>query len=100
MPCVVAVNHFTHDTDAEHALRRERLAGQGVSAVLVRHWAAGGRGAADLAREVVRLCERPNRFAFVYEDSDSPWEKMHRLPVCSEPRRALRVRRAQFSRPD
>ena len=79
MPCVVAVNHFTHDTDAEHALLRERLAGQGVSVVLARHWAEGGRGAADLAREVVRLCERPNRFAFVYEDSDSLWEKMHKI---------------------
>jgi len=79
MPCVVAVNHFTHDTEAEHALLRERLAGQGVSVVLARHWAEGGRGAADLAREVVRLCEQPNRFSFVYEDSDSLWEKMHKI---------------------
>ena len=79
MPCVVAVNHFSHDTEAEHALLRDRLAGQGVPVVLARHWAEGGRGAADLAREVVRLCAMPNRFSFVYDDSDSLWEKMRKI---------------------
>jgi len=79
MPCVVAVNHFSHDTDAEHALLRKRLAERGVPVVLARHWAEGGRGATDLAHEVVRLCNLPNRFAFVYEDADTLWQKVTKI---------------------
>jgi formate--tetrahydrofolate ligase len=79
LPCVVAVNHFTADTDAEHALLRERVAAWGVPLRLARHWAEGGAGAVDLAREVVRLCEQPGRFRFVYEDAEALWEKMRKL---------------------
>jgi len=74
--CVVAVNHFTADTEAEHALLRERVAAWGVPLQLARHWAEGGAGAADLAREVVRLCETPSTFRFVYEDAQTLWDKM------------------------
>jgi formate--tetrahydrofolate ligase len=47
--------------------------------VLARHWAEGGKGAADVAREVVKLCETPNKFSFVYEDSDPLWDKMKKI---------------------
>jgi len=79
MPCVVSINHFIHDTEAEHALLRDKLSVLGVPVVLARHWADGGKGAADVAREVVKLCEAPNNFSFVYEDSDPLWEKMKKI---------------------
>jgi formate--tetrahydrofolate ligase len=79
LPCVVAVNHFTADTEAEHALLRERVAAWGVPLQLARHWAEGGAGAVDVAREVVRLCDGPSAFRFVYEDADSLWDKMKKV---------------------
>jgi formate--tetrahydrofolate ligase len=83
LPCVVSINHFSADTDAEHALLRERVARMGVPVHTARHWAEGGAGAVDLAREVVRLCEAsgdgPSRMRFVYEDADTLWEKMRKI---------------------
>ena len=46
-----------------------------------RHWADGGAGAAELAHEVVRLCDLPSRFHFVYEDADTLWEKMRKIAI-------------------
>ena len=76
IPCVVAVNRFVSDTEAELKLVEARMAELGVSAVLANHWAEGGKGAADLARVVVDLCERKSSFHFVYEDADTLWEKI------------------------
>jgi formate--tetrahydrofolate ligase len=45
------------------------------------HWADGGAGAAELAREVVRLCEQPGTMRFVYADEDTLWEKVTRIAV-------------------
>jgi len=81
LPCVVSINHFSADTDAEHALLRERIGRLGVSVVTARHWADGGAGAAELAHEVVRLCDSPSRFHYVYEDADTLWEKMRKIAV-------------------
>jgi formate--tetrahydrofolate ligase len=79
MPCVVSVNHFIHDTDAEHALLRDKLGKLGAPVILARHWAEGGKGAADVARKVIELCEGKNNFSFVYEDSDPLWDKMKKI---------------------
>jgi formate--tetrahydrofolate ligase len=83
LPCVVSINHFMADTDAEHALLRERIGALGVPVLTARHWAEGGKGAADVAREVVRLCEQPgeqtSELRFAYEDADPLWEKMRKL---------------------
>jgi formate--tetrahydrofolate ligase len=79
LPCVVSVNHFIQDTDAEHRLLREQIGALGVPVLTARHWAQGGAGAADVAREVVRLCEQPSRLRFVYEDADPLWEKMRKI---------------------
>jgi len=79
IPCVVSINRFTFDTDAEVSLVSERLKKLGVEVVLANHWAEGGKGAADLARKVVELCEKPSRPTFVYEDSDSLWEKITKI---------------------
>ncbi len=79
MPCVVSVNHFLYDTDAEHALLRDKLARLGAPVILAKHWADGGKGAAEVAKKVIELCEGKNNFHFVYEDSDPLWEKMKKI---------------------
>jgi len=58
LPVVVAINAFTSDTRAEHALLAETCRAQyGVDCILCRHWAEGGPGAAKLAQAVVQLCD-------------------------------------------
>jgi formate--tetrahydrofolate ligase len=76
LPCVVSINHRTEDTDAEVQLLMDKLSHHGAKVILARHWAEGGKGAAEVAREVVRLCEQPSDFKFVYEDSAPLWDKM------------------------
>ena len=77
LPLVVGINHFTSDTDTEVALLRKKVEAMGVKVVLATHWADGGAGATDLAREVVELCEDPKQMTFVYEDSATLWEKIN-----------------------
>ena len=77
LPCVVAINNFTFDTEAEINLLREKLDRYGVKVVLSKHWAEGGAGAEDLARTVVETIDQEeNNFHFVYEDDMSLWDKM------------------------
>jgi len=80
LPCVVAINHFNHDTEAEIALIRRRMAAESTTVVLARHWAEGGKGAEDLAREVVRLAEgSENHFHYVYDDDIPLWDKVRAI---------------------
>jgi formate--tetrahydrofolate ligase len=76
LPCVVAINHRAEDTDAEVKLLQDKMAHHQAKVILARHFAHGGKGATDLAKEVVRLCEEPNSFKFVYDENDSLWDKM------------------------
>ncbi len=76
LPCVVAVNHRTHDTEAEVKVLMERLGKLGCKVVIAKHWADGGKGAIDVANVVVELCEQKNNFKFVYEDDLPLWDKM------------------------
>ena len=68
LPCVVAINAFPTDTEAELRLVEEKCRELGVRAVLSEVWAKGGEGGKALAEEVVRLCEQPctEEFAFSY----------------------------------
>jgi len=66
LPCVVAINAFPTDTAEELALVEKRCNELGVNVALSEVWAKGGEGGMALAREVVRLCEEPNHFDFVY----------------------------------
>ena len=77
LPAVVAVNRFPTDTDAEIALVIEKCRALGVNVVLSTVWADGGKGGEALAEEVVRLCEKPNRFTYCYEASAPIKEKIH-----------------------
>ncbi len=76
LPCVVAVNRFPTDTDAEIALVIEKCKALGVNVVLSTVWAEGGKGGMALAEEVVRLCELPNDFSFSYELDGSIEDKI------------------------
>jgi len=79
IPCVVSFNRFTHDTAAEIDLVKSKVKNLGVPFVMATHWGDGGKGAADLARTVVDLCEKPSTPAFVYEDADPLWEKIRKI---------------------
>ena len=80
LPCVVAVNRFPTDTQAETDLVIKKCREVGVNCVLSTVWADGGNGAVELAREVVRLCdEGENNFEFSYESELSIEEKINKL---------------------
>ena len=79
IPCVVSINKFTSDTAAEVDLLKVRMSKLGVPVVLATHWGDGGKGAAEVARVVVDLCEKPSRVTFVYEDSDTLWDKINKV---------------------
>jgi formate--tetrahydrofolate ligase len=79
IPCVVSINRFTFDTEAELKLVTERMKKLGVQVVTATHWGDGGKGAAELAKIVVGLCEQPSQPAFVYEDADPLWSKIEKI---------------------
>jgi formate--tetrahydrofolate ligase len=76
LPCVVSINHRAEDTDAEIRQLIERAGQQGVKVISAKHFAEGGAGALEVAKEVVRICEQPNEFKFLYEDALPLWDKM------------------------
>ncbi|HIU27730.1 MAG TPA: formate--tetrahydrofolate ligase [Candidatus Fimisoma avicola] len=76
LPCVVAVNRFPTDTEAELAMVKEKCAALGVNAVVSEVWGKGGKGGIQLANEVVKLVEGENDFHFVYEDDLTLKEKI------------------------
>ena len=76
LPCVVAVNRFPTDTDAEIALVIEKCRELGVNVRLSTVWAEGGNGGIELAKEVVKLCEEENDFTFSYELDTTIEEKI------------------------
>ena len=79
LPCVVAINAFPTDTEAELKLVEEKCHELGVNVALSEVWAKGGEGGKALAEEVVRLCEAPNDFTFSYEDNMSIMEKLNAI---------------------
>lgn len=79
VPAVVAINHFTTDTDAEIAAVKAVAAGLGAEAVLCRHWADGSAGIAALAETVVRIAESPSSFHPLYPDSLPLFSKIERI---------------------
>jgi formate--tetrahydrofolate ligase len=77
VPVVVAINHFTSDTDAEVAAVKEYVARHGAEAILCRHWAEGSAGIEDLAHKVVELAESGQaKFEPLYGDDLPLLEKI------------------------
>ncbi len=79
LPCVVAVNKFPTDTDAEVNLVIEKCKEMGVNVVLSDVWAKGGEGGIEMAEEVVRLCEKDNDFTFSYDSNDTIENKIEAI---------------------
>ena len=80
LPCVVSINQFTSDTPAEIELIKKRMQTLGVNVVLASHWGEGGKGAAELAKVVVDLCEsNTQQMSYVYDDQDTLWEKINKV---------------------
>jgi len=82
LPCVVCINHFPTDTDAEVALLQRHVEQLGGRAVVGRHWAKGGAGAEELAHAVVELLEQGATHRYVYAEEASLWEKIE--AVCTK----------------
>lgn len=80
LPCIVCLNHFTLDTDAEVDMLIKRCESLGVKGVVSKHWAEGGAGAEELATVVADVVDNnPGTHQFTYEDSDSLWEKIEKI---------------------
>jgi methylenetetrahydrofolate dehydrogenase (NADP+)/methenyltetrahydrofolate cyclohydrolase/formyltetrahydrofolate synthetase len=77
VPVVVAINRFKDDTDAEIELIRRRAQETGAEdAVVSTVWADGGAGGAALAEAVMKACEKPSSFRFLYPDDYSIKQKI------------------------
>ncbi len=80
LPCVICINHFTFDTEAEIALLEEKCAMLGAKAVVSKHWAHGGAGAEGLAQEVLNIVDnREPKFNFVYDLELPLWNKIEAI---------------------
>ena len=104
LPCIVAINRFSHDTPAEIALLKDRIAHHSVPVVVCDHWARGSQGALDLAESVVEtIATTRANFKFVYDEQDSLWEKITKVAtriygaseVVADTRIRARIRRYQ-----
>ena len=76
---VVAINRYIQDTDKEIKLLEKRLKEKGVELSLTEVWAKGGKGAEDLAKKVIKLCDEKSDFKYMYEDSDDVIEKIRKV---------------------
>lgn len=81
LPCVVAINAFPTDTEAELKMVEEKCREKGVNVRLSEVWAKGGEGGKTLAEEVIRLCEeeKSDRFQFVYDRDTTIEEKLNAI---------------------
>lgn len=77
LTCVVAINHFDQDTDAEIELVKTTVESYGAKAVVAKHWAQGGAGAEELAHAVVESLDNNDKTCqFLYDDDMPLWDKI------------------------
>ncbi|UOA08803.1 formate--tetrahydrofolate ligase [Methylobacter sp. S3L5C] len=80
LPCVVCINHFTFDTDAEIALLQQKCADLGATCIVSKHWATGSAGAETLAQAVIDIVDnREPGFTYVYDENLDLWEKIETI---------------------
>jgi formate--tetrahydrofolate ligase len=80
IPPVISINRFSADTDAEMALVEEHAKKLGVVALMADHWAEGGKGALDVAREVVKVADAGKaKLKLLYPDDMPLLEKIHTI---------------------
>ncbi len=76
---IVGINKYITDTDNEIEYLRKKLEEKGVDISLVEAWEKGGKGAIDLAKKIVDLCEKPSNFTYCYEIEDKIKEKIEKI---------------------
>lgn len=75
--CIVAINHFDNDSEAEVAYVKSTVESFGAKAVIAKHWAHGGKGAEELAHEVVAMLDKAEtKFQLLYQDEEPLWDKI------------------------
>ncbi len=80
LPCIVCINHFVNDTDAEVDLLKSKVEAMGGKVVISKHWADGSAGAEELAKTVADVVDNnPGKHKYVYEDNASLWEKIETI---------------------
>ena len=80
LPCVVCINHFSFDSDAEIALLQQQCEALGATCIVSKHWASGGAGAEDLAQSIVDVVDaRAPGFTYVYDENLSLWDKIETI---------------------
>ncbi|WP_198243959.1 formate--tetrahydrofolate ligase [methane-oxidizing endosymbiont of Gigantopelta aegis] len=80
LACVVCINHFSFDSDAEIQLLQDKCASLGVKCVVSKHWAKGGAGAEELAKEVLEIVDNnAPSFQYVYDESIPLWDKIETI---------------------
>ena len=80
LPCIICINHFVNDADAEVELLKSKAESMGAKVVISKHWADGGAGAEDLAKAVVEIVDgHSGKHKYVYEDDASLWEKIEAI---------------------
>ena len=81
LPVVVAINVFENDTDEEMRIIADECAKSGVKAIQANVWAEGGKGALELSKEVINICEKESNkdFSYCYELEDSIEEKLKKI---------------------
>ena len=80
VPVVVAMNHFTTDTDAEIAAMKDFVKAQGSEAILCKHWAQGSAGIEELAHKIVELAESGTaQFSPLYPDEMPLFDKINTI---------------------
>lgn len=73
---IVAINKYTHDTEAEIKFLQEKLQEKGINLSLVESWEKGGDGAKDLAQKIVDLVQETSNFEFAYELNETIEDKI------------------------
>ncbi|MDD5322539.1 MAG: formate--tetrahydrofolate ligase [Methylococcales bacterium] len=80
LSCVVCINHFTFDSDAEITLLQQKCADLGATCIVSKHWAKGGAGAEDLAKEIVNIVDnREPGCSYIYDENLSLWSKIEAI---------------------
>ena len=101
LPCVVAINRFPMDTEAELKLIEDKCHEVGVNVTLSEVWAKGGEGGEELAKEVIRLCETESEFHYCYESDTTIEEKLDDFfHICPQYGQIVRKGKDRNNRPD
>jgi Formyltetrahydrofolate synthetase len=79
LPAIVAVNHFVNDTEKEIEALKEECLKMNVEVILCEHWAKGGEGTIQLAKKIVELTDKENKFDYLYKDDESLIDKIKKI---------------------